>query len=141
MIITTTEPCGCRGCGRVIGTNTRISWVDGEGPYHIECTHLVADALAEHNRITEPLAKEQPATVKNPDSLTYAAAALSCLMLLAALFGDFPYGYYQLLRSVTCSTLILLAFRIYLLKERHSHLGPWLAGGRIQPDQPSPLLT
>jgi hypothetical protein len=74
--------------------------------------------LAEHNRINEPPAMETPtSTDAQPDSLTYAATALSCLMLLAALFGDFPYGYYQFLRWVVCSTLILLAFRVYSQKK------------------------
>lgn len=118
MIITTTETCGCRGCGRVIGRNSRVSWVDGEGPYHIECTHLAEDVLAEHNRLTESPATKRPTTTSTqPDSVTYAATALSCLMLLAALFGDFPYGYYQFLRWIVCSTLILLAFRVYSQKK------------------------
>lgn len=111
MIITATESCGCRGCGQVIARDMRISWVTDDGPYHIACTPLVADTLAEQNRLEELL--NQAATEWRSDPVAYLSTALSCLMLFVAAVGSHPYGYYQILRWVTCSTLVILAFRVY----------------------------
>ena len=43
MLITTTDSCGCRGCGKIIRSGLRISWIEGSGPFHLDCSPLKED--------------------------------------------------------------------------------------------------
>lgn len=38
MLMTTVRSCGCRGCSLVIQAGERVSWIEGIGPFHIDCS-------------------------------------------------------------------------------------------------------
>lgn len=52
--------------------------------------------------------------------------AIIAILLVAAVFGRWPYGFYTLLRLVVCGTSVYLAF---LSGAAKSKFWPWLMGG------------
>lgn len=45
MLVNAEKECGCRGCQEKIRKASRISWVEGVGPFHLRCTPLQQDKI------------------------------------------------------------------------------------------------
>lgn len=61
----------------------------------------------------------------SPVSLNWMPLAASVVMLLMAAGGDWPYGFYQLLRMVVCGTGLYVAIQT----SHHRKYWPWIAAG------------
>src|SRR5271165_5275592 len=53
-------------------------------------------------------------------------ATIAILLLVAAVFGRWPYGFYTFLRLFVCGTSVCLAFVAYTAKDK---FWLWLMGG------------
>lgn len=123
MLITAPYSCGCRGCASEIRAGTRISWVEGTGPYHIGCSPLHEDIDAarreaiEAERVAAQLRAEK-AKIPIPTDYTalISATAIAELLLLGAIALQNPHAYYTLLRLVISGLSVFLAFRLFTEK-------------------------
>jgi hypothetical protein len=55
-------------------------------------------------------------------------AIIATLLLVAAVFGRWPYTFYTLLRLFVCGIAVYLAFAAYTANNK---LWPWLMGGLV----------
>jgi hypothetical protein len=53
-------------------------------------------------------------------------AIIAVVLLVAAVFGRWPYGFYTFLRLFVCGTSVYLTFVTYTAKHK---LWPWIVGG------------
>lgn len=117
MIVTTNATCGCRGCGQIIPANSRVSMASN-GPYHLACTPIVEDALAEHNRLVDPRVAASESTP--PTSSAWQRLiphAIAGILLVIALSPDNDIGYYRVMRWIVCAVFAYMAMESYSLKQ------------------------
>ena len=88
------------------------------GPYHLACTPIVEDALAEHNRLAIPsAAASEPTPPISSAWQRLIPHAIAGALLVIALSPDNDIGYYRVMRWIVCAVFAYMAMGSYSRKQ------------------------